>query len=73
MILIKICGSRLYRSFCGACSPIGIYDAGVISFLLLEHARSLGILMLFAGTQFLEERDSKPRQRSSLYCFNEPF
>ncbi|MDM1546203.1 hypothetical protein HX037_10030 [Ignatzschineria indica] len=76
MILKKICGSAgadYIALFAGVYLPIGIYDAGVISFLLLVHARSLGILMPLAGTQYLEERDSKFRQLISLYCFNESF
>lgn len=59
--------------FAGVCPPIGTYDAGVILFLLLVYARRLASSMPFAGTQFLTERDSEDRQRSSLYCFNESF
>ena len=45
-----VAGTDYIALFTGVCPPIGTYDAGVISFLLLVHARRSVSLMPLAGT-----------------------
>lgn len=39
----------------------------MISFFSLRHVRQMASMMPTAGAQFLEERDSKVRQRSAYF------
>ncbi len=59
-------GADYIALFAGVCPPTGIYDAGVISFLLLVLPAVWAFSMPLAGMRFMEGRDSKTRQLISL-------